>query len=87
MTDGWRGYRRIPRGFRHELSNRHGGNGNHNTNLVEGLWGELRANIRARYYGGVVEGNVEHVLRESLWRRRCNMFQIDTLESLIEILI
>src|SRR5687768_1638585 len=55
VTDGWRGYSRIPRSYRHIDMN---DNPRYNTSQVEGLWGQIRARIRTSYGGGIIEDNV-----------------------------
>jgi len=83
ITDGWRGYHRIPRAYRHinVLTNP-----GFTTSQVEGFWGQLRARIRAIYSSGVIEGNVNKFLQEILWRRNLDHAREDILPALIEIL-
>jgi len=83
LHDGWQGYARIPNAWRHINVNN---DETFTTSQVEGLWGQLRARIRNMYSGGVVEGNIEAVLTEVLWRRNLDLQQVDTLDALIAIL-
>jgi len=84
IHDGWQGYTRIPLPWRHvELDHENG----ITTSQIEGLWGQLRAIIRNMYFGGVVEGNVEAVLTEALWRRNLELAEEDVLEELIRVLL
>ena len=83
VHDGWHGYTRIPQPWRHINVN---DNENYNTSQVEGLWGQLRAKIRNIYSAGVVEGNVEEVLTEVLWRRNIDFDGGNHIDSLIGIM-
>jgi len=83
IHDGWHGYSRIPQPWRHINVNN---NENYTTSQVEGLWGQLRARIRNMYSAGVVEGNIEEVLTEVLWRRNNDFEGQNQLESLMDIL-
>ena len=83
IHDGWHGYTRIPQPWRQINVNT---NDNYTTSQVEGLWGQLRARIRNIYSAGVVEGNVEEVLTEVLWRRNVDFEASNHLDSLIDIM-
>ena len=58
-----------------------------NTSRIERLWGELRAFIRNIYSAGVVEGNAAFIIQELLWRKRCREFNLNIVDSLVEILV
>ena len=82
IHDGWQGYSRIPRPWRHINVNL---NSQFTTSQVEGLWGLLRAIIRNMYHGGIIEGNVSVVLTEILWRRNINNNQKNIVQDLMDI--
>jgi len=82
VHDGWQGYVRIPRPWRHINVN---SNHQHTTSQVEGLWGQLRAIIRSMYHGGIIEGNVSEILTEILWRRNVNNGRRAIVQELIHI--
>lgn len=83
IHDGWQGYSRIPPPWRHiDVSQ----DETTTTSQVEGLWGQLRSRIRNMYSGGVVEGNIEEVLTEVLWRRNVDFSGRETLQELINII-
>jgi len=83
VTDGWQSHSRIPRQYMHINVNN---NPRYTTSQVESLWGQLRSYVRNMYSGGVVEGNVNAILIESLWRRNMNNQEEDITESLIYII-
>ena len=84
IHDGWQGYARIPNPWRHSQLDHENGI---TTSQVEGLWGQLRSIIRNMYSGGVVEGNVETVLTEVLWRRNLELAEGNIFEELIRALL
>jgi len=84
IHDGWQGYSRIPPPWRCINVSQ---DESTTTSQVEGLWGQLRARIRNMYSGGVVEGNIEEVLTEVLWRRNLDFSGRETLTELIRIIV
>ena len=86
IHDGWGGYRRIPREYQHHRYT-HDPNDRDNTSRIEGVWGELRAFIRNIYSAGVVEGNVNSIIQELVFRRRCRELNLGLRDALVEALV
>ena len=85
IHDGWGGYQRIPRAYRHHRY-LHDRDDINNTARIEGVWGELRAFIRNIYSAGVVEGNMTTVIQEINFRRRCRTRNVSFTQELTDIL-
>jgi len=85
LQDGWAGYDRIPSNYTHiRLVRGHDNQGN-STILIEGLWGEIRQQIRATCSAGVIESNVNQFIQEALWRRTRQYSSQNLLQNLISI--